>query len=324
MKKILLSLVVVAAASAVVIGATTAFFSDTETSTGNVFTAGAIDLKVDSDCHYYNFVGDVPGADEDGYVDVGCGTWVPDLGPNVTPVPVAVGSWSENDLGQIHRFFNFSDIKPGDKGEDTISLHVYDNDAWGKISMDLGDDLDNSCTEPELDAEPLCAGDLSIGELLGAMLPGFSMWLDQGSTPGFQNIGANGVQIDGNGTEAGNPLVDPTEGDNVWQQEEGNTWNLSGEQELSEVLSAAYSAGICNDVDVNNVPLYNADGHNNYETCNGLAADGRMVGSTTYYFGLNWELPLNIGNEVQTDSLSGDLSFEVEQHRNNPNPWDED
>ena len=37
---------------AVVIGATGAFFSDTETSTGNTFTAGAIDLGVDNESYY--------------------------------------------------------------------------------------------------------------------------------------------------------------------------------------------------------------------------------------------------------------------------------
>ena len=49
MKKILLSLSVVAAVAVVVVGATTAFFSDTETSTGNTFTAGELDLLVDID-----------------------------------------------------------------------------------------------------------------------------------------------------------------------------------------------------------------------------------------------------------------------------------
>ena len=39
MKKILISLAVVGAVGAVVAGATGAFFSDTETSTGNTFTA---------------------------------------------------------------------------------------------------------------------------------------------------------------------------------------------------------------------------------------------------------------------------------------------
>ena len=45
MKKILISVSVIAAAAAVVIGATTAYFSDTETSTGNTFTAGTLDLE---------------------------------------------------------------------------------------------------------------------------------------------------------------------------------------------------------------------------------------------------------------------------------------
>ncbi|PIW76653.1 MAG: hypothetical protein CO001_00190, partial [Candidatus Portnoybacteria bacterium CG_4_8_14_3_um_filter_40_10] len=42
MKKIIISLSIIAAVAAIAIGATTAYFSDTETSTGNTFTAGSI------------------------------------------------------------------------------------------------------------------------------------------------------------------------------------------------------------------------------------------------------------------------------------------
>lgn len=317
MKKILLSSVIVVAAAAVVVGATTAFFSDTETSTGNTFTAGSIDLKVDSDCHYWNLVSydlDVSGLPTiPVYEDVGCGTWNSNPEPTGSPVPVAVGDWEEDDLGLIHRFFSFNDIKPGDRGEDTISLHVYDNDAWGRILMSLTGDDDNSCTEPEEESSDPACGAGEDGELLEAMLPGFSMCLDQGSIPGFQNINSAGVPFI--------PVPDPTEGDNICQDDEGRPWDLGAEKELSEVLAGAYfEGGVCNETE-EEVPLYSADGHNDYGTCHGLAEDGRMVGSTTYYFALNWELPLRTGNEVQTDSLSGDLSFEVEQHRNNPNPF---
>lgn len=45
-KRILLSVSMIAFVGALVVGATGAFFSDTETSTGNTFTAGAIDLQV--------------------------------------------------------------------------------------------------------------------------------------------------------------------------------------------------------------------------------------------------------------------------------------
>ncbi len=44
--KILISLSVIGAIAAIVIGGTIAYFSDTETSSGNTFSAGTLDLKV--------------------------------------------------------------------------------------------------------------------------------------------------------------------------------------------------------------------------------------------------------------------------------------
>ena len=47
MKKLLFSLSVLGITSVLAIGATTAYFSDTETSSANTFTAGTLDLKLD-------------------------------------------------------------------------------------------------------------------------------------------------------------------------------------------------------------------------------------------------------------------------------------
>ena len=55
-KRILLSLGTLIVTGAVVVGGTGAFFSDTETSTGNVFTAGEVDLKVNHTQQQYNGV----------------------------------------------------------------------------------------------------------------------------------------------------------------------------------------------------------------------------------------------------------------------------
>ena len=53
MKKIFLSLMLVTATVGVIsLGATKAFFSDTETSKNNSFVAGAIDLLVGNDSYY--------------------------------------------------------------------------------------------------------------------------------------------------------------------------------------------------------------------------------------------------------------------------------
>lgn len=46
MKKILISLAIIGIVAAIGVGATVAYFSDTETSTGNTFTAGSLDLKL--------------------------------------------------------------------------------------------------------------------------------------------------------------------------------------------------------------------------------------------------------------------------------------
>jgi len=54
MKKILISLAVIGVVAAVVVGATVAYFNDTEISTGNIFVAGDLDLKVDHVLQTYN------------------------------------------------------------------------------------------------------------------------------------------------------------------------------------------------------------------------------------------------------------------------------
>jgi len=48
-KRILISLAIIGAVSAIVVGATTAYFSDTETASGNTFTAGTLNLQVGND-----------------------------------------------------------------------------------------------------------------------------------------------------------------------------------------------------------------------------------------------------------------------------------
>ena len=54
MKKILISTSIIGVVAAAVIGITVAYFNDTETSTGNIFVAGDLDLKVDHKYAMYN------------------------------------------------------------------------------------------------------------------------------------------------------------------------------------------------------------------------------------------------------------------------------
>ena len=302
---------------ALAVGATGAFFSDTETSTGNTFTAGALDLKVDSEAHYNGKIC-IPNTQENPQVEGDEFVW--GSGSAVWPITgtPCEGTWTETDLGAQHQFFNLTDVKPGDVGENTISLHVYDNDAWGRFVISEVEDVDNDCTEPEEeslnDSCTVLAPELvtpGSGELAESVT--FSAWIDDGSIPGFQ------------GPE------DQGEGDNVQQEGEvtiiqPGTVDEPGETHNIWEALAAYRASLGTTCDVEGG---DTDGNgqtdndgtpseDDYGICQGLADDGRMVGSTTYYFGLDWSVPTSVGNEAQTDSLNATLGFEVEQHRNNP------
>ncbi|MDO8430682.1 MAG: hypothetical protein Q7S72_01690 [Candidatus Taylorbacteria bacterium] len=153
------------------------------------------------------------------------------------------------------------------------------------------------------------------------------VWLDQGSVPGFQNIGPNGLPtgFDSNPNATGTQAYDTEEGDNIHQPQYeplmasssplfGTSFNL-----WTLLASArANATSTCAGQPVNGHVPGNGSTTNPYGPCNGLAVDGRMVGSTTYYIGWQWDLPASVGNEVQTDSVGGDVIFNVVQHRNNP------
>jgi predicted ribosomally synthesized peptide with SipW-like signal peptide len=148
MKKILLSMAVLAVAAGLAVWGSRAFFSDTETSTGNLFQAGAIDLKVDNDSWYNG-----------------------QRSENT--------SWDLRDL-TVERFFNFTDLKPGDWGEDTISLHVNSNDAYVCANVQITDNSDNGITEPEDEVDAVI--DNSDGTPNGDLAQelNFMFWLDDG------------------------------------------------------------------------------------------------------------------------------------------------
>lgn len=193
MKRIILSLAVIAIAAIAVAGATRAYFSDTETSTGNTFSAGAIDLKVDSTQHYNGMVC-TQGQDQR-Y------TWQPETGTLEPFYPAkdspCTGTWTLTDLQNgVQQFFNFLDVKPGDNGENTISLHLESNPAWACVDVNITKNDDVSSTEPELAVDVPNTDSIFDGEL--AQNIKFAAWLDQGTTPGF------------NGDDQG-------EGDNIWQ-----------------------------------------------------------------------------------------------------------
>lgn len=279
MKNIITSLGVIVFVGALVAGGTGAFFSDTETSTGNVFTAGAIDLKVDSTQHYNNAV-------------CSNGAWVLDQGKTVENPQYPVlgsscnGTWLPADLG-AQTFFNFSDIKPGDEGENTISLHVDNNDAYACVDVSLTANDDVSTVEPEIGAgDSANTSSLFDGEL--AQNIEFFAWADYGAIPGFQG-------------------TDPGEGDNIWQANELPLFS-NGNGPASDVLDgesytiASPATAALVGGSTSYIGLAWCAGNLTTPTPGTIVCDGGAM-----------------GNIAQTDSMVANIAFRVEQARNNPN-----
>jgi predicted ribosomally synthesized peptide with SipW-like signal peptide len=76
--------------------------------------------------------------------------------------------WGEKDLTDGDTFFNFTDVKPGDRGTNVISLHVYDNDAWACLVAGDFTDSENGLMEPEEDYGDVTENDGELSDYLTA------------------------------------------------------------------------------------------------------------------------------------------------------------
>jgi|GEM_PF-3914131 len=156
-RRVLFSLGIITLVLALGFAGARSYFSDEERSTGNVLSAGAIDLLIDNHSWYY-------GPDAQGIVRIHERS---DL------------TWEPTNLDG-HLFFNFYDLKPGDWGEDTVSIRVDNNDAWACVDLYITRNDDMSSTEPELDAGDAQENpqDIWDGELAQEL--NFFFWIDDG------------------------------------------------------------------------------------------------------------------------------------------------
>lgn len=263
-KRILTSIFLISLISFFAVNLTNSFFSDTESSNGNTLAAGKVDLKIDN-TSYYNGV----------------------LNETTT--------WGPQDLVD-HKFFDFSDLKPSDWGEDTISITVDDNDAWLCADIDVTQDDDNDCNEPELIDDPSCTpddDDLFDGEV--GSLVNMVFWVDDGDnvfeTDEEEQIINEGTVIDiltdtswalAQSDQEGRILLDANLNEDG-SAKGGDTYYIAKYWCFGELTKEPV------------IPGENSPTDNSGFTCNGD----------------------DINNAPQTDSLLADISFYATQARNN-------
>ena len=198
-RKMLAGIGVVGLASAGAGVGTSAFFSDEESFEDNTLTAGELDLLVDWQQTYdfgegNTFVSAHPDHDGDAEQSIAAdndagqirysdfpdeddedsnGANIPSLNcDNIPPL-------SEADFGvdpvtgqEMETLVQFTDVKPGDSGEITFSLHLCDNPGYLWMQADNVADDGGVLTEPEKAVDPDNLGDL--GNAIQATL-----WYDE-------------------------------------------------------------------------------------------------------------------------------------------------
>ncbi len=250
-------------AGAILAGGTGAFFGDTETSTGNTFATGVIDLKIDNESYVTNEEGKLVFSQET--------------------------SWGLSELTN-QLFFNFLDIKPGDIGEDTISLHINSNNAWACMSIKLAKTPENGQSEPEALVDHTKGA--NQGELQRELY--FVFWGDDGD-----NVYEKGEKIFKKGS-AKNLF-----NEKLWTlaDSKGNIW--SGNKDPIKANSTRFVGKAWCFGDIKETPI-NQDGSG--KTGN----NGPLVRGTGFECSGK-----DVGNEFQSDGIVVDVNFYATQSRSN-------
>ncbi|MDZ7726499.1 MAG: TasA family protein [Candidatus Campbellbacteria bacterium] len=90
--------------------------------------------------------------------------------------------WEAKDL-ENERFFDFGDIKPGDRGSNLISLHVDDNDSYMCLATENKENNENGLTEPESEVDTGSDGEGELGDNLM-----FFAWHDEDGDGEYDSV----------------------------------------------------------------------------------------------------------------------------------------
>jgi predicted ribosomally synthesized peptide with SipW-like signal peptide len=293
-RKALAALGTVGAASAGAGLGTSAYFSDEESFDNNQLTAGTLDMKVSWAEHYSDWSedeadhahmedGELVVDDRQGFMDATLQEQFPDkrvrrLLDEGDVEPCDVLADVPDDLEKP--VIDLSDVKPGDFGEVTFDFALCDNPGFLRMNGELLANAENGLTEPEADDADEAGNEDGIG---AAQLPG---------TAGSGEL-ADALRI---------TVWDDADCDNVVGPDETVLLRSTSLVAATHLLSAGLPLS-------GDLPAEEGGGAAGAPNC--------YSPGSRHCIGFLWELPVDHGNEVQSDAVRFDLGFDTEQCRHN-------
>lgn len=292
---------------------TSAFFSDQELFENNQLVAGELDMKIGWSDHYSDWMGEetsfakMPGGGEETTVRLPPGSGQPDAEPIELIVEDGqrfLGATREErkngGLYPLRREFedlcgtdadipdrpliDLDDIKPGDFGFGLFRFQLCTNPGklWLTGGLEAADE--NDITEPEMDDPDKYGDEGSTNPALVELLDEIRVAFGVGTTDDLAAADLDTNLFPKRETENGAP-------------------QLATQYSLREFLTLAEKG----------IPL---DGDIDAEEGGSTGRDC-FSGETEHYVSVVWWLPIDHGNQVQTDSVTFDLGFYTEQCRHN-------
>ncbi|MFC4405377.1 SipW-dependent-type signal peptide-containing protein [Haloarchaeobius iranensis] len=188
--------------------------------------------------------------------------------------------------GETDYSYEISDVKPGDSGTIVLCPKVVDNPAWLWVgSADGATDYENGLTEPESDVDG-SGGDPGAGN--GEL---------------SENIQVTVSYASGYSTEDEDEDGEP---DNIVCEDKEELDNPD-DYTLADLMSEL-EMGWLIDADRSTPEIDPYPASEDAETQEGPCLC------------IEWEVPTDVGNVIQTDSVEFAFSFEAMQQRHNPDP----
>ena len=229
-------------------------------------------------------------------IEAGTLDLVIDYVTTVTQDGVSTGSTTNDGTiqGGVSGEYQIVDAKPGDSGFLAFCPKIVDNPGWLFVGSAEGvTDYENGQTEPEEDVDPSGGGNLNNGT-------------NDGEGAGELS---EAIQVDVEYCEVASGVDEPSGPDDYNTIRE---FNNPADYTLADLFKELESGFLLDGKP--NVGAGDPSGTQEYPSSPDQSTQNGPC------LCISWELPAEVGNEVQSDAVEFDITFAARQWRNNSNP----